>query len=82
MAQPTCLPQVQSELLRRWHRWREGKALQEEHHAGSHTTRPLRGPLSEKLLLSRSSGSNGTSQDSSAETRLAGGLPGSAENPQ
>ncbi|XP_017919074.1 PREDICTED: glucagon receptor isoform X2 [Capra hircus] len=74
--------EVQSELLRRWHRWREGKALQEERHAGSHTTRPLRGPPSEKLLLARGSGSNGTSQDPSTETRLAGGLPGSAENPQ
>ncbi|XP_065764862.1 glucagon receptor isoform X3 [Muntiacus reevesi] len=74
--------EVQSELLRRWHRWREGKALQEERHAGSHMTRPLRGPPSEKLLLSGGSGSNGTSQDPSAETRLAGGLPGSAENPQ
>ena len=82
MARPTCPPQVQSELLRRWHRWREGKALQEERHAGSHTTRPLGGPPSEKLLLARGSGSNGTSQDPSTETRLAGGLPGSAENPQ
>ncbi|XP_068832465.1 glucagon receptor isoform X2 [Capricornis sumatraensis] len=74
--------EVQSELLRRWHRWREGKALQEERHAGSHTTRPLGGPPSEKLLLARGSGSNGTSQDPSTETHLAGGLPGSAENPQ
>ncbi|XP_055435811.1 glucagon receptor isoform X3 [Bubalus kerabau] len=74
--------EVQSELLRRWHRWREGKALQEERHAGSHTTRPLRGPPSKKLLLARGSSSNGTGQDPSAETHFAGGLPGSAENPQ
>uniref|UniRef100_E1BKB6 Glucagon receptor n=1 Tax=Bos taurus TaxID=9913 RepID=E1BKB6_BOVIN len=74
--------EVQSELLRHWHRWREGKALQEERHTGSHTTRPLRGPPSKKLLLARGSSSNGTGQDASAETCLAGGLPGSAENPQ
>ncbi|KAB0396029.1 hypothetical protein E2I00_012908 [Balaenoptera physalus] len=72
---------VQSELLRRWHRWREGKALQEERHVGSHTARPSGGPPSEKLLLSRGGGSNRTSQDPSAETHLAGGLPGLAENP-
>ncbi|XP_067571955.1 glucagon receptor isoform X1 [Pseudorca crassidens] len=73
--------EVQSELLRRWHRWREGKALQEECHVGSHTARPTGGPPSEKLLLSRGSGSNRTSQDPSTETHLAGGLPGLAENP-
>ncbi|XP_036692494.1 glucagon receptor isoform X3 [Balaenoptera musculus] len=81
LARPACPPQVQSELLRRWHRWREGKALQEERHVSSHTARPTGGPPSEKLLLSRGGGSNRTSQDPSAETHLAGGLPGLAENP-
>lgn len=81
---PTCPPpQVQSELLRCWHRWRVGKALQEECHMGSHTTsaRPAGSTPREKLLLSRGGGSNGASQDPSAETHLAGGLPGLAERP-
>lgn len=80
---PACPPQVQSELLRRWHRWREGKALHNERHmGGGHMAQPARGPPSQKLLLSRGGGSsNGTSQDPSAETCLAGGLPGLAESP-
>lgn len=75
--------EVQSELLRCWHRWRVGKALQEECHMGSHTTaaRPAGSTPREKLLLSRGGGSNGASQDPSAETHLAGGLPGLAERP-
>ncbi|XP_074200075.1 glucagon receptor isoform X4 [Camelus bactrianus] len=75
--------EVQSELLRRWHRWREGKALHNERHmGGGHMAQPARGPPSQKLLLSRGGGSsNGTSQDPSAETCLAGGLPGLAESP-
>ncbi|XP_072795947.1 glucagon receptor [Vicugna pacos] len=75
--------EVQSELLRRWHRWREGKALHDERHmGGGHMAQPARGPPSQKLLLSRGGGSsNGTSQDPSAETCLAGGLPGLAESP-
>ncbi|XP_047614222.1 glucagon receptor isoform X2 [Phacochoerus africanus] len=73
--------EVQAELLRRWHRWREGKALQKAHRVGSHSARPPSGPPSEKLLLSTGGSSNGTSQEPSAETRLASGLPGVVENP-
>uniref|UniRef100_A0A4X1UBI1 Glucagon receptor n=1 Tax=Sus scrofa TaxID=9823 RepID=A0A4X1UBI1_PIG len=73
--------EVQAELLRRWHRWREGKALQKAHRVGSHSARPPSGPPSEKLLLSTGGSSNGTSQEPSAETHLASGLPGVAENP-
>nr|XP_031325200.1 glucagon receptor isoform X2 [Camelus dromedarius] len=75
--------EVQSELLRRWHRWHEGKALHNERHmGGGHMAQPASGPPSQKLLLSRGGGSsNGTSQDPSAETCLAGGLPGLAESP-
>ncbi|XP_006869693.1 PREDICTED: glucagon receptor [Chrysochloris asiatica] len=47
--------EVQSELLRRWHRWRMGKALQDEHRPGSHAARPALGPPSEKLLLTTTS---------------------------
>ena len=72
---------MQAELLRRWHRWREGKALQKAHRVGSHSARPPSGPPSEKLLLSTGGSSNGTSQEPSAETHLASGLPGVAENP-
>ncbi|XP_004709156.1 glucagon receptor [Echinops telfairi] len=74
--------EVQAELLRRWQRWRVGKVLQEEHRSGSHTAPPTaRGPPSEKLLLPRSSGNNGTSPDPSSETPSAHGLPALAESP-
>uniref|UniRef100_A0A8C3W3V8 Glucagon receptor n=1 Tax=Catagonus wagneri TaxID=51154 RepID=A0A8C3W3V8_9CETA len=73
--------EVQSELLRHWHRWREGKALQKARRVSSHVARPTSDPPSGKPLLSTGGSSNGTSQDPCAETRLAGGLPGVAEDP-
>lgn len=75
-------PQVQSELLRCWHHWREGKALQKRP-VGSHaaSAQPTGGPCSEKLLLSIGGASNRASQDHSSETRLADSLPVLAESP-
>lgn len=75
--------EVQAELRRCWHRWRVGKALQVGRHVSSHraSALPTDGPPSEKLLLSRGSGSNGASQDPLAETRVAGDLSGLAECP-
>ncbi|XP_036853364.2 glucagon receptor isoform X2 [Manis javanica] len=74
--------EVQSELLRCWHHWREGKALQKRP-VGSHaaSAQPTGGPCSEKLLLSIGGASNRASQDHSSETRLADSLPVLAESP-
>ncbi|KAK2492801.1 hypothetical protein MC885_009332 [Smutsia gigantea] len=74
--------EVQSELLRCWHHWRRGKALQKRP-VGSHaaSAQPTGGPCSEKLLLSIGGTSNRASQDPSSETRLASSLPGLAESP-
>lgn len=80
----TCqLPQVQAELRRWWRHRRMGKVLQDGRHTGSHVVPAPhpRGPPSEKLLLSTGSGSNGASQDPSAETCVADDLPGLAECP-
>lgn len=76
---PRPPPQVQSELRRRWHRWRLGKVLWEEQNSSNHkaSSLPGRGPPSKELQFGRGGGS----QDSSAETPLAGGLPGLAESP-
>ncbi|XP_074175750.1 glucagon receptor isoform X2 [Rhinolophus sinicus] len=75
--------EVQAELRRSWHRWRMGKELQAGRHVSSHmaSAQPTDGPPSEKLLLSRGSGSNGASQDPLAETHISGDLPGLAECP-
>ncbi|KAF0887167.1 GLR protein, partial [Crocuta crocuta] len=76
--------EVQSELLRRWHRWHVGNSLQAQRHVRgpSASARPGGGPPSEKPLLSRGGGgSNGASQDPSAETCLVSSLPGAVESP-
>ncbi|XP_045425664.1 glucagon receptor isoform X1 [Lemur catta] len=75
--------EVQSELQRRWHRWRLGKALRGQQHTGSHTApaRPGHGTPTENLRLVSSGSSNGVGQHPSAETPLASGLPGLAEIP-
>lgn len=70
--------EVQAELLRSWHRWRMDEVLREEHQGSSH--RALDRPTSEKLLLSRGHNSNGASHDPSAETHVAGSLPGLAQS--
>ncbi|XP_057357820.1 glucagon receptor isoform X13 [Manis pentadactyla] len=74
--------EVQSELLRCWHHWRGGKALQKRP-VGSHvaSAQPTGGPCSERLLLSIGGASNRASQDRSSETRLADSLPGLDESP-
>ncbi|XP_040845698.1 glucagon receptor [Ochotona curzoniae] len=69
--------EVQLELLRRWQRWRLGKALREERSASVHT--PSAGP--EKLQLAQAGGSSGAVWNPSAKALLAGGLPGLAERP-
>lgn len=77
-------PQVQSELLRRWNRWRAGRLLQEERHSSrlGPPARPTGDPPSEKPLLSRSGGSsNGTGRDPCADPCLVSSLPGLAESP-
>ncbi|XP_007957998.1 glucagon receptor [Orycteropus afer afer] len=66
--------EVQSELMRRWHRWRVGKALREERQPGSHTAPPAHEPPREKLLLVRGGGSDGGGPDPSSETPSAHGL--------
>uniref|UniRef100_A0A8C9DM56 Glucagon receptor n=1 Tax=Prolemur simus TaxID=1328070 RepID=A0A8C9DM56_PROSS len=75
--------EVQSELQRRWHRWRLGKALRWQQHTGSHTApaRPGHGTPTKTLWLVSGGSSNGVGQDPSAETPLASGLPGLAEIP-
>nr|XP_023412477.1 glucagon receptor [Loxodonta africana] len=73
--------EVQSELLRRWHRWRIGKTLQEQRQRGSHSAPPAHRPPSEKLLLVRSNGRDGAGPDPSSETPSAHSLPGLAERP-
>ncbi|XP_029783873.1 glucagon receptor isoform X1 [Suricata suricatta] len=76
--------EVQSEVLRRWHRWHVGNSLRVQRHVRgpSASARPGGAPPSEKPLLSRAEGgSNGASQDPSAETCLVSSLPASAESP-
>ncbi|XP_048653212.1 glucagon receptor isoform X2 [Marmota marmota marmota] len=77
------LPQVQAELLQRWRRWHEGRALQDPRRSSSPSApaRPCRGPSCEKLRLVKGGSSNGAGQDPSAETSLACGLPELAESP-
>ncbi|XP_054565574.1 glucagon receptor [Eptesicus fuscus] len=67
--------EVQAELLRSWHRWREGEALREERRGSGHPApaRPTSGAPTEKLLLSRGRDSNG-------EPRAAGRPPGWAQS--
>lgn len=77
-------PQVQSELLRRWNRWRAGRSLREERHTSrlGPLALPTGDPPSEKPLLSRSGGSsNETGRDPSADPCLVSSLPGLAESP-
>ncbi|XP_047564638.1 glucagon receptor isoform X2 [Lutra lutra] len=76
--------EVQSELLRRWNRWRAGRSLQEERHTSrlGPLVWPTGDPPSEKPLLSRSGGSsNETGRDPSADPCLVSSLPGLAESP-
>ncbi|XP_037666608.1 glucagon receptor isoform X2 [Choloepus didactylus] len=78
--------EVQSELLRRWSRWRLGTALWEERAPSSHaaSARPP-GTPSEKLLLGRGSSSgssNRAGQDPSEVTPVASlGSPGAPPEP-
>ncbi|XP_066237616.1 glucagon receptor isoform X1 [Saccopteryx leptura] len=74
--------EVQTELLRNWHHWRLGEVLREERQGGSHpvSAHLTSGVTTEKLLLSRGQDSNGASQDPSAGTLVACGLPGLAES--
>ncbi|KAM6164659.1 glucagon receptor [Rhynchocyon petersi] len=71
--------EVQSELLRQWHRWRV--SLTVERQQGSQAAPPSHGPPSEKLLLVRSGGSDGVRPDPSSETPSAHSFSGLAENP-
>uniref|UniRef100_A0A8C0NMM9 Glucagon receptor n=1 Tax=Canis lupus familiaris TaxID=9615 RepID=A0A8C0NMM9_CANLF len=73
--------EVQSELLRRWQRWRMGKRLREERPPSRHPDpgRPAGGAPSKKLLLSR--GGDGAARDPSADTGLVGIPPGVAASP-
>ncbi|XP_046319192.1 glucagon receptor isoform X2 [Marmota monax] len=75
--------EVQAELLQRWRRWHEGRALQDPRRSSSPSApaRPCRGPSCEKLRLVKGGSSNGAGQDPSAETSLACGLPELAESP-
>ncbi|XP_059235989.1 glucagon receptor isoform X2 [Mustela nigripes] len=76
--------EVQSELLRRWNRWRAGRSLREERHTSrlGPLALPTGDPPSEKPLLSRSGGSsNETGRDPSADPCLVSSLPGLAESP-
>ncbi|XP_077022329.1 LOW QUALITY PROTEIN: glucagon receptor [Tamandua tetradactyla] len=72
--------EVQSELLRRWSRWRLGKALQQGRAPSSHVSlaQPPGAP-SEKLLPGRSGSSSGASQDPSEAPIWTSGLPGPPE---
>ncbi|XP_021082671.1 glucagon receptor isoform X2 [Mesocricetus auratus] len=69
--------EVQAELLRRWRRWREGKALKEEQMASSHGSHVApagsrHGDPCEKLQLVSAGSSNGTGLCApSMETSLA-----------
>lgn len=69
--------EVQSELLRRWRRWRIGKALWEERSVSVHV--PSAPP--EKLRPAQDGGSPGAGRDPSSEALLAGDLPGLAKSP-
>nr|XP_040124277.1 glucagon receptor isoform X2 [Ictidomys tridecemlineatus] len=75
--------EVQAELLQRWRRWHEGRALQDPRRSSSPSApaRPCRGPSFERLRLVKGGSSNGAGQDPSAETSLACGLPELAERP-
>ncbi|XP_039332689.2 glucagon receptor isoform X1 [Saimiri boliviensis] len=75
--------EVQSELRRRWHRWRLGKVLQEEQNTSGHRASSVPGlsPPSKKLRFGSGGGSHGAGQDSSVATPLAGGLSRLAESP-
>ncbi|XP_036124206.1 glucagon receptor [Molossus molossus] len=74
--------EVQAELLRNWHRWRGGEALQDGRQGGSRSAlaQTTSGAPTEKLLLSRGRDSNGASQGPSVETCVAGNLPGLAQS--
>ncbi|XP_037348198.1 glucagon receptor [Talpa occidentalis] len=73
--------EVQSELLRRWHRRRLGRALREERPVSlPASARPPGSPPGKKLLLS-GGGGQGARRDPSSDTSPAGHLPGSAECP-
>nr|XP_045014807.1 glucagon receptor isoform X3 [Jaculus jaculus] len=72
--------EVQAELLRRWRRWREGKALREVRLSGSHGSHLAPSGLSqsapcESLQLVGKGSSNGTGHEPSTQTPLASGLP-------
>ncbi|XP_006886379.1 PREDICTED: glucagon receptor [Elephantulus edwardii] len=67
--------EVQSELLRRWHRWRVDTGLREELRLGSRSAPPSHGPPSEERLLT-STCSEGPRLDPSLETPSAHSLPG------
>ncbi|EDM06848.1 glucagon receptor, isoform CRA_a [Rattus norvegicus] len=78
--------EVQAELLRRWRRWQEGKALQEERMASSHGSHmapagTCHGDPCEKLQLMSAGSSSGTGCEPSAKTSLASSLPRLADSP-
>nr|XP_048285277.1 glucagon receptor isoform X4 [Myodes glareolus] len=76
--------EVQAELLRRWRRWREGKALKEEQMAGcrgNHTApaETNHGEPGEKLQLVSAGSHNGT--EPSVKTSFASSLSGLTDSP-
>ncbi|XP_059527684.1 glucagon receptor [Myotis daubentonii] len=76
--------EVQTELLRSWHRWRLGELLREERQGSGHPAlaRSTSGAPTEKLLLSGGCDSNGGSHgpSPSGEPRAAGSPPGWAQS--
>ncbi|KAK1330722.1 hypothetical protein QTO34_008660 [Cnephaeus nilssonii] len=74
--------EVQAELLRSWHRWREGEALRAERRGSGHPAlaQPTSGAPTEKLLLSRGRDSNGAGHAPPGEPRAAGRIPGWAQS--
>ncbi|MEJ1288867.1 hypothetical protein NN561_019903 [Cricetulus griseus] len=79
--------EVQAEVLGRWRRWQEGKALKEEQKASSHGSHVAPAGSShddpcEKLQLVSAGSSNGTGHCTpSVETSLASSLSGLADSP-
>lgn len=73
---------MQAELLRSWHRWREGEALRAERRGSGHPAlaQPTSGAPTEKLLLSRGHDSNGAGHAPPGEPRAAGRIPGWAQS--